>query len=126
VPQAEPPPRPDVRQKITTAPVEGATVNNTVNIARNYSTGTGVGATESLTQNSMAPQLLRVPAGTVVTFTNPAGNTKNHCVTQFFEGLFASPPLKPGESFQYKFEKRGNYYYNDCTSPSTTGEVQVY
>ncbi|HVW74365.1 MAG TPA: hypothetical protein VHC39_12045, partial [Rhizomicrobium sp.] len=49
-----------------------------------------------------------------------------HCVTQFYEGLFASPPIKPGESFRYTFTKPGEYYYNDCTNPPTTGRVIVY
>jgi hypothetical protein len=43
-------------------------------------------------------------------------NTKMHCATQFFEGLF-NPKLNPGQSFQYTFAKEGEYFYNDCTDP---------
>jgi plastocyanin len=125
VPPAPTPPPPSTRQPITAPPVEGAAVGNTVQIARMWSNN-HVGKEESNQQNAMAPQSLGVPVGTAVTFTNPAGNTKPHCVTQFYEGLFASPPLQPGESFTYTFTKSGEYYYNDCASPPTTGRIIVY
>jgi plastocyanin len=119
------PPPPSSRQPITAPPVEGASVNNTVQIARLWANNQP-GDAESSQQNAMAPQSLSVPVGTTVTFTNPASNGQPHCVTQFYEGLFASPPLKPGESFRYTFASPGEYYYNDCTSPPTTGRVIVY
>jgi hypothetical protein len=52
-------------------------------------------------------------------------NVKPHCATQFFEGLF-NPRLAPGQSFQYKFTKDGEYFYNDCTDPRPTGKVVAY
>jgi PQQ-dependent dehydrogenase (methanol/ethanol family) len=125
VPPAPTPPPPSTRQPITAPPVEGAQVGNTVQIARVWENG-AAGAAESRQQNAMAPQSLSVPVGTTVTFTNPQGNTQAHCVTQFYEGLFASPPIPPGGSFQYRFDQPGEYYYNDCTSPPTTGRVIVY
>jgi PQQ-dependent dehydrogenase (methanol/ethanol family) len=125
VPPAPTPPPPSTRQPITAPPVEGAQVGNTVQIARVWENG-AAGAAESRQQNAMAPQSLSVPVGTTVTFTNPQGNTQPHCVTQFYEGLFASPPIPPGGSFQYRFDQPGEYYYNDCTSPPTTGRVIVY
>ena len=125
VPQAVAPPPPSSRQPIIAPPVEGGAVGNTVQIARMWVNNQVEGA-ESNQQNAMAPQTLSVPVGTTVTFSNPAGNSQPHCVTQFYEGLFASPPLKPGESFKYTFTKPGEYYYNDCTSPPTTGRVIVY
>ena len=76
--------------------------------------------------NSMAPQNMRVPVGTTVTFLNPSGNTTVHCATQFYEGLFNSGPLQPGQSFTFTFTRPGEYFYNDCTSPGTTGKVVVY
>jgi plastocyanin len=125
VPPAPAPPPPSSRQPITAPPVEGGTVNNTVLLARLWASNQP-GDAESSQQNAMAPQSLSVPLGTTVTFSNPSGNMQSHCVTQFYEGLFASSPLKPGESFQYTFTKLGEYYYNDCTSPPTTGRVIVY
>ncbi len=125
LPPAPTPPPPSIRQPIAAAPVEGAAVNNTVQIARLWANDQ-IGSAESNQQNAMAPQSLSVPVGTTVTFANPAGNSQPHCVTQFYEGLFASPPIKPGQSFTYTFTKPGEYYYNDCTSPPTTGRVIVY
>jgi competence ComEA-like helix-hairpin-helix protein len=61
-----------------------------------------------------------------VTFLNPSGNTTAHCATQFYEGLFDSGPLQPGQSFTFNFTRPGEYFYNDCTSPGTTGKVVVY
>jgi competence ComEA-like helix-hairpin-helix protein len=74
----------------------------------------------------MAPQNMRVPVGTTVTFLNPSGNTTAHCATQFYEGLFDSGRLQPGHSFTFSFTSPGEYFYNDCTSPGTTGKVVVY
>ena len=76
------------------------------------------------------PDDMTVPVGTTVTFLNPGTetfaaelpNTKLHCATQFFEGLF-NPKLNPGQSFQYTFTKEGEYFYNDCTDPRPTGKV---
>ena len=82
---------------------------------------------------SMLPSRLTVPVGTTVTFTNPGdaqlggpntGNLKEHCATQYFEGLF-NFRLQPGESAQYTFEREGEYYFNDCTDPRPTGKVVV-
>jgi hypothetical protein len=32
-----------------------------------------------------------------------------------------NPKLNPGESFQYIFNKAGEYFHNDCTDPRPTG-----
>lgn len=125
VPEAQAPEPPPVRQPILGAAVEGAAVHNTINLARTYRNG-AVGETESTAQGAMAPQILRVPKGTTVTFLNPAGNKSDHCATQFYEGLFNSGPIQPGKSFDYTFKETGEYFYNDCASPRTTGKVIVY
>lgn len=88
---------------------------------------------DSTATASMLPSRLTVPVGTTVTFTNPgdgqiggpgSGNQKDHCATQYFEGLF-NFRLKPGESAQYTFTREGEYYFNDCTDPRPTGKVVV-
>ncbi|OYU77571.1 MAG: hypothetical protein CFE45_30875 [Burkholderiales bacterium PBB5] len=109
VPPLPAPKPPALRRDVTAAAVEGTLVNNTVVLNRSYSGGT-VGATELDTVNAMAPQHLRVPLGTTVTFVNPASNSK----------------LAPGHVFAYTFNQRGEYFYNDCTSPRATGKVVVY
>ena len=125
VAQLPAPKPPALRRDITATAVEGSVVNNTVVLNRGYSNGT-VGAVELDTANAMAPQHLRVPVGTTVTFLNPATNGKNHCATQFFEGLFNIGPLAPGQAAAYTFSQAGEYFYNDCTSPRATGKVVVY
>jgi len=125
VPQAETPIPPSPRQPIDAAAVDGAAARNTVYLARAWRQG-APGNVESLSPNSMAPQNMRVPVGTTVTFLNPPGNTTAHCATQFYEGLFDSGSLQPGQSFTFNFTRPGEYFYNDCTSPGTTGKVVVY
>jgi alcohol dehydrogenase (cytochrome c) len=123
VPPAATPTPPYVRRDVTTSPVEGSTVGNTVLLARTSASATAT--PDSTSVSAMFPSNMRVPAGTTVTFTNPAGNTKLHCATQFFEGLF-NPKLSPGQSFSYTFRVKGEYFYNDCTDPRPTGKIVVY
>jgi len=117
---------PVVRRPVSGGPVEGAAVGNRVVLARTYNSATGqVGTAESTAVNAMAPTHLRVPVGTTVTFVNPADNIHVHGATQFFEGLF-DIRLQPGESFQYTFTRKGEYFFNDTHSPRPTGKVEVY
>ncbi|WP_433824572.1 hypothetical protein ACQP2E_20740 [Actinoplanes sp. CA-015351] len=60
-----------------------------------------------------------------MTFTNHPENAGPRGVTQFFEGLF-DVLLDPGESFQYTFTRRGEYFFNDPASLRSTGKVEVY
>jgi PQQ-dependent dehydrogenase (methanol/ethanol family) len=125
---AEPSVLPSKRQPIAAAAVEGSAVNNTIVLARNYANG-AVSGNESTSlapqQNYMAPQHLRVPVGTTVTFSNPANNALRHCATQFYEKKF-NFTLLPGQSATYTFREAGEYFYNDCENPQTTGKVVVY
>ncbi|KUL29676.1 outer membrane protein assembly factor BamB family protein [Actinoplanes awajinensis] len=126
VPPAPAPRPPVIRRPVSGGPVEGSVVGNTVVLARTFDAATGtVGSTESTAVNAMAPTHLRVPAGTTVTFINPAGNVNVHGATQFFEGLF-DIRLQPGESFTYTFRRRGEYFFNDTYSPRPTGKIEVY
>ena len=128
IPPATTPTPPSARRPVTSAMVEGSTVNNTVVMNRAWNANGTVGTTESdggTNGNGQSPQNMHVPVGTTVTFTNPVGNTKTHCVVQFYEGLFDSGQMQPGQSFAYTFNKAGEYYYNDCTSPKATGRILV-
>ncbi|HEV8555849.1 MAG TPA: PQQ-binding-like beta-propeller repeat protein [Actinophytocola sp.] len=117
---------PVVRRPVSGSPVEGSTVGNTVVIGRTYNPATGqIGATESTGVNAMGPTHLRVPAGTTVTFTNHAGNAGVRGATQFFEGLF-DIRLQPGASFQHTFHDKGEYFFNDPSSPRSTGKIEVF
>jgi glucose dehydrogenase/plastocyanin len=112
----------DTRRPVGGTPTEGSTVNNTVLLGR--TTATSAEASLTTTAGNY-PNNLRVPLGTTVTFTNPQGNKREYCATQFFEGLF-DPHLQPGESYSYTFNKKGDYFYNDCANPLSTGKVTVY
>ncbi len=124
LPPAATPTPPPKRQPITVAAVAGSVVNNTVTLGRVWSNN-AVGAAESNAPNAVAPQVLEVAKGSTVTFLNPAGNKQDRCATQFFEGLFGAKALKPGKSFRYTFKASGEYFFNDCAAPMTTGKVVV-
>ncbi|GAA4089406.1 PQQ-binding-like beta-propeller repeat protein [Nonomuraea soli] len=112
-PPAATPAPPVVRRPVSGPPVEGDTiVMGRVN----------GGAVESDAVNAFTPTHLRVPAGTTVTFVNPAGNVKTRKATQFFEGLFDFT-LKPGESATFTFTEPGEYFYN---GGRPAGKVEVY
>jgi outer membrane protein assembly factor BamB len=130
--EAPAPPLVTVRRPISGGPVEGSSVNNTVFLARASRTADTADARDNVATNAMSPTHLRVPVGTTVTFLNPGAETfpnfpnqKVHCATQFFEGLF-NPKLKPGERFQFTFDRAGEYYFNDCTDPRPTGKIEAY
>ena len=121
-----------VRRAVGGGAVEGSTVNNTVYLARASQSTDTAAAADGITTGSMSPTHMRVPVGTTVTFLNSGPqqfplfpNTKMHCATQFFEGLF-NAKLNPGQTFQYTFAKEGEYFFNDCTDPRPTGKVVVY
>jgi len=113
-------------------PTAGSTVNNTVYLARGSRTVDSAANRDSVSTGGHQPANIGVPVGTTVTFLNPGAatfpnfpNLKEHCATQFFEGLFNTPKLQPGQSFQYTFDREGEYWYNDCTDPRPTGRVNV-
>jgi len=123
VPPATVPPPPPRRQPVAGEIIEGAAVSNTITLGRAWAEGRP-GAEELRTPTAVAPQILRVSAGTTVTFTNPASNVLHHCASQFFEGLFDFR-LAPGENFRFTFEEPGEYFFNDCAFPLATGKVIV-
>ncbi|MEF7616658.1 PQQ-binding-like beta-propeller repeat protein [Aquincola sp. MAHUQ-54] len=107
----------------------GIVPDNEVWMAR--SNGTATSTPDSVATASMIPSQRRVPVGTTVTFRNPgietfpnSPNQKEHCATQFFEGKF-NFRLQPGQTAQYKFDREGEYYYNDCTDPRPVGRIIV-
>ncbi|TLF47573.1 dehydrogenase, partial [Nonomuraea sp. KC401] len=85
------------------------------------------GATENtVAQNAMSPQHLRVPKGTTVTFVNPADNANAHAAVSFFEYEFDTGVLMPGQSSTHTFDTPGEYFYNDAIFPQSTGKIVVY
>jgi glucose dehydrogenase/plastocyanin len=121
-----------IRRPVSGAAVQGATVADTVLLARSSRTADTAAARDSVSQSGMQPTHLRVPVGTTVTFRNPGAETfpnfpnlKPHCATQFFEGEF-NVRLQPGETYQHTFDRAGEYFFNDCTDPRPTGKIEVY
>ena len=107
------------------------TPGTTILIGRGNLTADTAANADSIGTGGMVPNNLGVTAGQTVTFRNPGTetfplfpNTKVHCATQFFEGVF-NLKLAPGQAAQYKFDREGEYWYNDCTDPRPTGRVNV-
>lgn len=121
-----------IRRPVQGGPVDGDAVDNTVYLAREDRDTDEDGEQDATSQRAMSPTHMRVPVGTTVTFLNPGAetfpnfpNAKPHCATQFFEGLF-NARLDPGESFEYTFDRAGDYFFNDCTDPRPVGKIEVY
>jgi quinohemoprotein ethanol dehydrogenase len=128
--EAPMPPPLTIRRPVGNTAASTLVPANTILLAR--SNGTATATKDSTSTGAMVPSTLRVPVGTTVTFLNPGAETfpanpnlKPHCATQFFEGLF-NPKLNPGQSFQYTFNRAGEYFYNDCTDPRPTGKVVAF
>jgi len=128
--EAPTPPPLTIRRPVGNTAASTLVPANTILLAR--SNGTATATKDSTSTGAMVPSTLRVPVGTTVTFLNPGvetfpanPNVKPHCATQFFEGLF-NPKLNPGQSFQYTFNRAGEYFYNDCTDPRPTGKVIAF
>jgi PQQ-dependent dehydrogenase (methanol/ethanol family) len=126
---ASPPPALSNRQPVSGVSVAGSAVSDTVVLGRIWdSSASQPGSTENLSsQTAMSPEIMTVPAGTTVTFTNPAGNSHAHCAEAFFDPIdFKIGPLAPGHSGSVKLTKPGTYFYNDCAGfPWNTGEIIV-
>ena len=121
-----------IRRPVSGDPVDGADVGNTVYLARGDRFDDADGEQDSTDQSAMQPTHMRVPVGTTVTFLNPGAETfpnfpneLPHCATQFFEGEF-NERLDPGQSFEFTFDRAGEYFFNDCTDPRPVGKVEVY
>ena len=133
------PPPLTIRRPVGGQLVEGSSLvpANTVYLARASRTQdalnpNGTSPADGTAAGAMSPTQMRVPVGTTVTFLNPGvatfkmfPNTKLHCATQYFEGLF-NFKLNPGQSAQYTFNRAGEYFFNDCTDPRPTSKVVAY
>ena len=133
------PPPLTIRRPVGGQLVEGSALSpaNTVYLARANRTQdalnmNGTSPADGTAAGAMNPTQMRVPVGTTVTFLNPGTatfpnfpNTKLHCATQYFEGLF-NFKLNPGESAQHTFAREGEYFFNDCTDPRPTGKIVAY
>jgi plastocyanin len=76
----------------------------------------------SITDAGLTPKNITVTAGDTVTWRNDG--KQNHQVVAT-TGAFASPVLRPGQSFSFKFNGRGRIDYRDALNPTRTGSVNV-
>jgi plastocyanin len=85
----------------------------------------GAGAdtkTVQITKNGFTPTATTINVGDSVTWTN--ADTVNHQVVAD-DGSFASPSLKPTESFTVTFQKSGKVNYRDSFATTKRGSVTV-
>lgn len=69
-----------------------------------------------------APNTVTIDVGDSVKWTNR--DTVNHQVVAN-SGAFASPVLRPNQSYTFTFEASGNYGYRDAIEPAERGTVRV-
>ena len=72
---------------------------------------------------SFVPQFISMPIESTVSWTND--DSIQHSITSDEEGLFASGPISPGDTFDNKFDTPGEFGYHCSTHPWMTGRVLV-
>ena len=83
-----------------------------------------------ISENGFAPAVVKVKAGTKVTWFNknirphwPASNP--HPIHTDLPGFDAKNGLSQGETYSYTFDKLGKWEYHDHLNPALTGVVEV-
>src|ERR671935_593099 len=84
----------------------------------------GVAATISVTikASGFSPRTVTINQGDTVKWTN-ADKANHQPVAN--GGAFASPILKPGQSYSFTFNTAGGFNYHDALKPSLAGAVYV-
>jgi plastocyanin len=72
---------------------------------------------------SFVPQFISMPIESTVSWTND--DSIQHTITSDEEGLFASGPISPGETFDNIFDTPGEFGYHCSIHPWMTGRVMV-
>jgi plastocyanin len=88
------------------APMSAAAVTKTVAIKR----------------SAFSPATVSITAGDSIRWRND--DTRDHQVVST-TGTFASPVLRPGRSYTFRFDVAGTYRYRDALNPAVTGTVRV-
>ena len=76
----------------------------------------------AIKKGGFSPSSIRINFGDTVRWTN--ADTTNHQVVAD-NGSFASPILKPKESYSFTFRTAGRFPYHDAIKPSLRGVVRV-
>ena len=78
--------------------------------------------TVTITGSGFSPATVGVTAEDTVVWRN--ADSRNHQVVST-TGAFASPVLRPGQSYRFQFAVAGRFAYRDALHPSRTGVVRV-
>ena len=76
----------------------------------------------SIKRSSFSPATVNITAGDTIRWRND--DTHNHQVVST-TGTFASPVLRPGRTYSFRFEVAGTYRYRDALVPSSVGTIRV-
>jgi plastocyanin len=76
----------------------------------------------SIKRAAFQPATVSIVAGDSIRWRND--DTRDHQVVST-TGAFASPVLRPGRTYTFRFDVAGNYRYRDALNPSVTGTVRV-
>lgn len=87
--------------------------------------GPATAATTKVVQiqrTAFSPATVSIVAGDSIRWRN--ADTRDHQVVST-TGAFASPVLKPGKTYTFRFDVAGTYRYRDALNPSVTGTIRV-
>jgi plastocyanin len=84
--------------------------------------GSAATASVKIVPGAFQPASLSVASGDQVQWTNNTSTTRQVVAD---EGGFASPILKPGQTYGFTFKTAGTYAYHDGLHPSLKGSVAV-
>lgn len=76
----------------------------------------------SIKRSSFSPATVNITAGDTIRWRND--DTRYHQVVST-TGTFASPVLRPGRTYSFKFEVAGTYRYRDALVPASIGTIRV-
>ena len=76
----------------------------------------------SIKRSSFSPATVSIVAGDTIRWKN--NDTHYHQVVST-TGTFASPVLRPGRTYSFRFDVAGTYRYRDALVPSSTGTIRV-
>ena len=78
--------------------------------------------TVSIKRAAFSPVTVGIVAGDSIRWRND--DTRDHQVVST-TGTFASPVLRAGRTYTFRFDVAGTYHYRDALNPSVTGTVKV-
>ena len=84
--------------------------------------GSAATRTVSIKRSSFSPATVNVVAGDTIRWRND--DSHNHQVVST-TGTFASPVLRPGRTYSFRFDVAGTYRYRDALVPSSVGTIKV-